>query len=191
MSQSQSYERVLRLQKKGAHLRSCILLYCLYGAVFGAGAVWFLRTLSPYAAVLTVILTLCLFLLTKSYLDVELEYAFFGGVLSVSKIYGKSRRKLLAECELSALLLADYEGESAITAVSALEPRETVSAISGPEAAETLLLVWEDGEGRRTALRIEGDERTEQILRRENPAACSIPLKLGKKPTLEKNKKRS
>ena len=183
MSQSTSYERVLRLQRKGAHLRTCILLYLLYAAVFFGGTIWFLGSLSPYAAVLTVIVTVCLFLVTRSYLSVELEYAFLGDVLSISKIYGKSRRRQIAECELSRLLMADYEGDAAHSAVSALEPQETVSAVSAPGVSDTLLLVWEERDERRVALRMETDDRTEQLLRRANAAACSTALKLGKRPT--------
>ena len=182
MDHSQSYERVLPLPKKGSHLRSCILIVCSYGIFAVLGLLWFLLTLNPYAPVLTVLGLLCLILPTKKYLSVEYEYAFLGGVLTVAKILGKSRRRVLAEADLGRLLLADYLSPASMSAAARLTDAKRIDARTDRNASPALILVWEQEDKSRAVCIIESDERTELILRRSRPEACSLDLKRGVPP---------
>lgn len=182
MDHSQSYERVLPLPKKGSHLRLRIFLFCAYGILAVLGVLAFLLTLNPYVPVLTVLLLLCLILPTRKYLSVEYEYAFLGGVLTVAKILGKSTRRTLAEADLEHLLLADYLSPASLSAAARLTDAKAVDARAHREAVPSLLLVWEQADKSRAVCIIESDERTEQILRRSRPEACSHELKRGTPP---------
>ncbi len=181
MDHTSSYERVLLLPKKGAHLRACILLYCLYASLAILGAVWFFLTLSPYAAGLSVLLEVALILLTRKHLRVEYEYAFLGGTLTVAKIFGRSSRRVVCELDLDRLILVDYLTDDSLQAAARMSPSESADARAVPDAPG-LILVWEDDGKSRFACIIESDERTELILRRTRPEACSLALKRSARP---------
>ncbi len=181
MDHTSSYERVLPLPKKGAHLRNCIILYCLYAALAALGAIWFLLTLSPVAAALTVLLEAALILLTRKYLTMEYEYAFLGGTLTVAKILGKSTRRVLCELDLDELILADYLTDDSAKSAARLNPEETADVRATPDSP-ALVLVWEDKSKKRYACMMESDERSELILRRTRPEVCSLSLKRSARP---------
>ena len=183
MDRSQSYERVLPLKKQGKHLRLCILLFAVYVALAAAGIAWFLQSFSPYVAALTVLCVLALILATRKRMQAEYEYSFFGGVLTVSKILGKSSRKTLAETDLDRLLTVDYLSEESSAAAEKLRVQKTVDARASLKASPALLLVFEREDESRAALIIETDEQTERILRKEASKACSLALKRGAPPT--------
>ena len=181
MDHSSSYERVLPLPRRGAHLRTCVILYALYGALAVGGIAWFLSTLAPYALLLAALVDLALILLTRKHLQVEYEYAFLGGTLCVARILGKSTRRVVCELDLEELILADYLTEESATAAARLNPEETEDARTDSDAP-ALILVWENKKKNRYACMIETDERSEQILRRSRPEACSLALKRAARP---------
>ena len=181
MDHTSSYERVLPLPRRGAHLRRCIFIFCAYGLLAILGAVWFFATFAPYALLLTGLFEVALILLTRKHLSVEYEYDFLGGALSVAKILGKRARKVLLELDLEQLTLADYLTDASAETVARMAPEETVDARTRPDAP-SLILIWETKNKKRHACIIETDERTEMILRRSRPEACSLALKRSARP---------
>ena len=181
MDHTSSYERVIPLPRKGAHLRRRILIFCSYAVTALLGALWFLLTLSPYALALTALIEAALILLTRKYLTVEYEYAFLGGTLTVAKILGKSTRRVVCELDLDRLILADYMTDDSAQAAARLNPEETADARTLPDTP-ALILVWEDESKSRFACILESDERSELILRRTRPEACSLALKRSARP---------
>lgn len=182
MDHTSSYERVIPLPNRGAHLRNRILIFGSYGFLAVLGAVWFLFTLHPLALGLTALIEAALILLTRKYLKVEYEYAFLGGTLTVAKILGRSCRRVVCELDLDGLILADYYTPSSAEAAARLAPEETADVRSLPDAP-ALILVWEDRGKSRFACILESDERSELILRRSRPEACSLALKRSARPT--------
>ena len=186
MEASQIYERVIPLQKKGAMLRTCIVLCLVYGAIALGGTLWFLVTLNPYIAVLTVLLTVTVILLTGKYMRVEWEYSFAGDAFVISKIYGKSRRKTKFEADLKHLSGVDYTTPAALGDALRQARESILYATATPSAAPNSILMIFEVRGNESpsyrAVIIEGDERTEQLLRRVALSACSPDFRRGKRP---------
>ena len=177
MNHSQSYERIIPVRARGKQLLLNVFLLLLYTAVAVVGGVFFLQTFQPAVALLTVLLTISLILLTKKYMQIEYEYAFEVGKLTVAKIYGKHSRKVLAEVDLSTLVVIDYDCPHAREEILRMKLEKTVDALTTKAPVPALLLVWEENKKEKNLLRIESDERTEELLRRYYPHVCSTEFR--------------
>ncbi|MBE6546721.1 MAG: hypothetical protein E7668_04690 [Ruminococcaceae bacterium] len=181
MEHSTSYERIIPLRAVGAMRLRRILLIASYLLIGIGGVLWVLRSMNPYVLLLTLLGLGIWILLTKNFLYIEYEYSFFGGRFSLSKIYGKRSRRLIAEFDSEQLLLVDYDSEEGQRSAQRYRPSTTVSALSSPKLASALLLLWEEEDKTRHLVRVESDERLEQLLRRANPRACSYAFKRGQR----------
>ncbi len=181
MEHSTSYERIIPLRAVGAMLWIRILLCASYVLLGAGGTLWVIRSMEPAALLLTLLGLVTLILLTKNFLYMEYEISCYGGRFSVSKIYGKRRRRLLAEFDAEQLLLVDYDTEEGRQAALRYADKPSVRAVSDAASCPALILAWEDEEHGYHRILLESDERTEQLLRRLAPRACSLSFKLGKR----------
>ena len=151
-----------------------MMLYVLY-VCYAVGSVTpiILSLFHPLLIVLAVLLTVILVMLTHKYLHVEFEYSFVGGELTVSKIYGKKKRKQLITHSLRDALLIAPATEEHLEHVDG----KLISALSTPDAEDALLLWLDVSKAERVVLLIESDERTIALCRRAAPAACSRELR--------------
>ena len=174
MENTQTYERIIKQACVGRVLSTRILAYIGY-AVFALIWLPFIiaSLFQPLLIVLSVLLTVILVVLTRKYLHVEFEYTFVSGELTVSKIYGKKKRKALFCAELrDAVLIAPATDDY----VDKIEGK-VISALSAPTVEDALLLVFDEGKSQRVTLLIESDERTVTLCRRASPAACAKELR--------------
>lgn len=168
------YERLIRRRAEGKYLWHRILFGIICFVWVSAWFVIAIRFMINAPMIAFALLTTALLLILGiKYLGVEYEYSFVSGTFSLSKIYGKSRRKEMLEIELSrALMVAPYTDEN-VERARALDADETVSAISGKHAKNVWIVVFdEDGENKVLVL-LEMDERALAQFRRHCPRATA------------------
>ena len=143
-----------------------IALYCLWVVGWLLVGLWF-QLIVPFLALIPITLWI-LVLATWHFTQVEYEYSFFAGALTVSRIRGNRWRKKLAEVtirELSALYPCD-DAHSA--QIDAFHEDRTVFAASSTQAPDLYVAFWSDEEHGKTALYFEPNEKALKILRYYN-----------------------
>lgn len=169
----QNYERVIP-QKS---LKRKILGICGYILSALIGVLIFLSNPNAYVAALVISAVVILILITKKYLSVELEYSFMGGIFTISKIFGKSSRKVITEVDLSSCISINYATEEAMARAASIKPSETVDASQKNADGDILVAIWEIDK-KRGVLLFNADERTLKILYRANAQSCSQEIRI-------------
>ncbi len=120
-------------------------------------------------------LTIWIFVfLTWKYTQVEYEYSFFSGKLTVSKILGGRTRKKLAEVQIRDLAeVLPYTNKNAEIA-EAYGATTAIFAASSIEAPDLYIALWEDKETRkRFMLCFELNEKAIKIIKYYNMSAMA------------------
>ncbi len=166
------YECVITPKLTGSRILKRIAV--IFGYLIFA-SFWFVLAmrviLNAYIVALAVFSTAILIALTWKYLKVEYEYSFESGILQLSKIYGKRKRKTLYEIELRTLLLAGEANEENLRRAEALNPTESIQFLSSERSDTAWFAVWDEEKGKRMILYFEGNERIRLILRHYNSQA--------------------
>ena len=110
--------------------------------------------------------------LTWKYTQVEYEYSFFSGRLTVSKILGSRKRKKLTEIHLRDLCAVfPYENEN-LSRAEAFGAKDSVFAASSMEAPDLYVALWEDAETKtKHMLCLELNEKAIKIIKYYNMSA--------------------
>lgn len=174
MASTQIYEKIIKIKnsRQTAKLISAILLYILY--LF----TWvFIGILNPERSLLIftggILSCALIVLITWKYLFLEYEYAFCQGVLTISKIYGKRKRKTIIEVNLQKLTLIAPATDESIEKADRQKPDDRIICVSSEYADNIwLLLTGEENEPRHLIF-IEADERSLGILKQSAPLAFS------------------
>ena len=178
MENKQNYERIVKQACAGNVLMVRIAAYIGYAAF---ALLWLSPIISslfnPLLIALAVLTTVILVLLTRKYLHIEFEYSFVGGTLTVSKIYGRKKRKILLCEELRSALWISPITEEALARAESMSPTKICAATASPSSSSSLLLVFDTEKKERVLLLIESDERTLAICRRVAPASCAGELR--------------
>lgn len=160
---------VLRLKKL-----TLIILYCLYAVgLFVLGAT--LRLVAPLIALVPVTLWMIIFF-TWRYTQVEYEYSYFAGVLTVSRVLGGRSRKKLAEITLKGVTAVYRCDEEGAERIEAFGEEKTVFAASSAEAEGLYAALWCDEDGKKHALYFEPTEKALKIIRYYNASAVARTL---------------
>ena len=112
--------------------------------------------------------------LTWRYTQIEYEYSFFSGTLTVNRILGGRARKKMLEMRIqnfSAIFPADEAHQSKIEAFAA---NNTIFAASAADAENLWVALWDDAEsGKHCALYFEPNEKAVKILKYYNASAMA------------------
>ena len=112
--------------------------------------------------------------LTWRFTQVEYEYSFFSGGLTVNRILGNRTRRKMTEVRIqqfSAVFPATELNQSKVEAFGA---QNTIFAVSEATAEGIWIALWEDAEsGKRCALYFEPNEKAVKILKYYNAAAMA------------------
>ncbi len=156
------------LLKKIALIAAYVLWVALFGLI-GFSTIWTAPMLA--FAPLSVIV---LIFLTWKYTQVEYEYSFFQGTLTVSRILGSRTRKKLLEIPLRDLsAVFPYEDEN-VPRADRFSAERTVFAASSASAPDLYIALFTDAAtGKRTMLCFEANEKAIKIIRYYNRAALS------------------
>ncbi len=171
MNNSQTYEKIVKVKNTGKHLAKRVTLAMCYLLFF---AFWLSAALDNIEYFVAIVLagalaTLLLALLTWKYLQLEYEYAFWYGRMSVSKIYGKKKRKTLVDVDIKHILIVAKATEENIQRAEHFEPDRRIIGVSSESADNIWLVVTGEPDARRELVFFEADERSLGMLRSINP----------------------
>ena len=165
------YEKVVKEKNNAmtvAKKISAIMIYALILVIFAVIAInnW---KVFPFIAALGIIVDLAVVLISWKYLDKEYEYSFEYGRMSISKIYGKKKRKLIFEAEIDTMVMIAPATDEYIAKAEHFGPEKKVIAV-GDENSDDIWLVVSGGVDAKCVLAFfEADEKILSILRSENP----------------------
>ena len=173
MNSSQTYEKIVKVANSPrliAKKISFIMLYLLY---FSVWVVATLRNLGSPVFVLILmaglLTTLAAVIITWKYLQVEYEYSFWYGSMSIAKIYGKKKRKALVDADVKELLMIAPATEEYIAKAEHYDIDLRVIAVSSENADNIWLAVTGGEDERRALIFFEADERSLHMLKTANP----------------------
>ena len=133
-----------------------------------------LTSINPYLIALVPVTLWMVIWLTWRFTQVEYEYSFFSGALTVSRVLGNRTRKKLLEIRIqnfSSVFAATEMNQSKIEAFAA---ENTIFAASEAKAENLWVALWTDAEsGKRMALYFEPNEKAIKILKYYNAAAMA------------------
>ena len=108
-------------------------------------------------------------LISWKYLFVEYEYSFCQGTLTLSKIYGKRKRKAIKDVALQKLIFISPATDENIEKAEQLNPDDRFICVSNEYASDIWLLVTGEEKEPRSFIFIEADERILGILKSNAP----------------------
>ena len=144
--------------------------YVLYVLVVFA----ILTSINPYLIALVPVTLWMVIWLTWRFTQVEYEYSFFSGALTVSRVLGNRTRKKLTEVRIQKFSSVFQATELNQSKVEAFAPENTIYAVSEATAENIWVALWEDAEsGKRQALYFEPNEKAIKILKYYNASAMA------------------
>ena len=125
----------------------------------------------PLLALIPISLWILVFI-TWKYTQVEYEYSFFSGKLTVTKILGSRKRKKLTEVTIKSLnAVFPYENQN-VPKAEKWDAKVAVYACSSLSAPGLYIALWEDTEkGKHCLLCFEPDEKALKIMKYYNMSA--------------------
>ncbi len=149
-----------------------IMLYILWGAILlGLG---FLTGLILPMLALAALTVWGLVFLTWRFLQVEYEYSFFQGTLTVAKILGGRTRRKVAEITIRDLAAVFPYVDENVARAESFGAERTIVAASSTDAPGVYIALWQDTETKkRTMLFFEPTEKALKILRYYNISAMA------------------
>ena len=152
-----------------------IAVYMLWVAVWLILGIT-LRIIAPLLALIPISLWILIFFSWRV-TQVEYEYSFFSGILTVSRVLGGRSRRCLAEIPLRGLDAVYPCTDEHAARIDAFGAEHTLFAASDPEAVGLYALLWRDEENVKHALYFEPSEKALKIIRYYNASAVSIAKK--------------
>ncbi len=149
-----------------------IMLYVLWGAILLC--LGFLTGLLVPMLALIALTIWGLVSLTWRFLQVEYEYSFFQGTLTVAKILGGRTRRKIAEVAIRDLAAVFPYVDENVARAEAFGADRTIVAASSADAGGLYIALWQDSETeKRTMLCFEPNEKALKILRYYNISAMA------------------
>lgn len=164
MINTQLYEKIIKQKTPKAKLKIIlsVILYLLYLFVWAI-----IGILNPARAILFftfgILSCLTIILVSWKYLFVEFEYSFCMSTMTVSKIYGKRKRKTIAQINLSKCLIIAPATEQSVEKAEQLKPEKRIVAVSNEYAENIWLILSDDNDENQYLIFIESDPRIASI----------------------------
>ena len=173
MNSSQTYEKVVKVKNSGKHIAKKISYVLMYALYFSVWALVALNNLKSNAFLLILaagaLTTFAIVIVTWKYLQVEYEYSFWYGRMSVAKIYGKKKRKALVDTDIKDLLIIAPATDEYIAKAEHYDIEKRVVAVSSENEEDIWLAVTGGDDERRVLIFFEADERSLTMLKSLNP----------------------
>ena len=147
-----------------------IVAYVLYVLVVFA----ILSSINPYLIALVPVTLWMVIWLSWRFTQVEYEYSFFSGELTVNRILGNRTRKNLAKVRIQSFSAVFPATELNQSKIEAFAVEKTIFAASAATAENLWVALWEDAEnGKHCALYFEPNEKAIKILKYYNASAMA------------------
>ena len=170
MINTQLYEKIIKVKnaKQYAKRVSVIISYVIYLMIWILAGIMNLEQSIPIFAggILSCILIV---IITWKYLFLEYEYSFCQEILTISKIYGKRKRKHLIDANMKKLLFVAPATDENITRAEQFNPERRIVSVSNEYAENIWLVVTGEENEPRMLIFIESDERVMAILKHNAP----------------------
>ncbi len=163
---------VAEAKNKALKLKKTLFLtgYILYVLVVFA----ILSSINPYLIALVPISLWIIVWLTWRFTQIEYEYSFFSGTLTVSRILGNRTRKNMVEVRIQSFSAVFPMEDANMSKLEAWGAEKTIFAASAADAEGLWVALWQDAEsGKRQALYFEPNEKAVKILRYYNASAMT------------------
>ena len=149
-----------------------LALYVLYGAtILIVGVI--VKLILPILCFIPLSIWIIVFL-TWRYTQLEYEYSYFSGNLTVSRVLGNRTRKKLCEIHLRDLTAVFPHTEETAARADAFKAEQTIFAASDANAENLYVALWNDKDsGKRMMLLFEPDEKSIKIIKYYNMAAIA------------------
>lgn len=167
---TQLYEKIVKVktEKQTLKLICSILFYIIYLAIW-----FFAGILNPnniiFIFAIGILSALIIILISWKYLFLEYEYNFCMSSLTVSKIYGKRKRKVIVELDISKCITICPATEEAIEKAEKFEIKKRILAVSNEKAEDIWMLIYNDDDDQKYIIFIESDTRIYSILKTVAP----------------------
>ncbi|MBQ1229432.1 MAG: hypothetical protein IIX80_00210 [Clostridia bacterium] len=170
------YEVAVREAKSGKLMLKKALLILAYVG-YAAGLLLLGTTaklILPLLALLPVTLWIIVFF-TWRYTQVQYEYSFFAGEMTVCRILGDRFRKTLVKVPIALLCAVLPYEEDFTEQIKRFDAQDTIFAASSLSAPSLRVALWKDpDDGRKLALLFEPDDHALKILHYYNAAALTL-----------------
>ena len=163
---------VAEAKNKALKLRKTLLIlgYIVYVVVFFAIFV----SINIFMCAFVLISSIAVVWLTWRFTQIEYEYSFFAGELTVNRILGNRTRKNLTKVRIQAFSAVFPATELNQSKIEAFAAEKTIFAASEAKAENLWVALWEDAEsGKRQALYFEPNEKAIKILKYYNASAMA------------------
>ena len=163
---------VAEAKNKALKLRKTLLIlgYIVYVVVFFAIFV----SINIFMCAFVLISSIAVVWLTWRFTQIEYEYSFFAGELTVNRILGNRTRKNLTKVRIQAFSAVFPATELNQSKIEAFAAEKTIFAASEAKAENLWVALWEDAEsGKRMALYFEPNEKAIKILKYYNASAMA------------------
>ncbi len=145
----------------------CYVLWVVILLLIGAQ----IKLIVPLLALIPLSLWIIIFL-TWRWTQIEYEYSYFAGTLTVSRILGGRSRKMLCEITLRNLVSVRPCDEDSAARAEAFSSKRPLLAISSADAEGIYVALWNDAEEKRV-LYFEPTDKALRIIRSYNMSAMS------------------
>ncbi|MBR2927507.1 MAG: hypothetical protein IKC31_08020 [Clostridia bacterium] len=165
------YEYIIAEKKTPARTAKKVTFILLY-VLWAAGWLFLafrIKWIVPFLALIPISLWIIVFL-TWRYTEIEYEYSFFSGTLTVHKILGGKSRKRMLELDLRRLDAVFPNDQSGKARVEGMLVDELYTAISHPDSDAVYAAIWQEG-GKSCLLWFEPDEKARKLIRYYQPRA--------------------
>jgi len=166
-----------RAKREGIFALRCffIILFWIILSVAAVAATVAIGGIDPggatYAAVFFALVVIAAVLLTRVYLSLEYDYIILSGIMTVSAIYGKRRRKVIIELDLRKITyLAPFTEENK-SRIERAATAGTYYALSDKKSKEAFCALFSDEKGRPCSLIFDADKKFQVCVRFYNPSA--------------------
>ena len=163
---------VAEAKNKALKLRKTLLIlgYIVYVVVFFAIFV----SINIFMCAFVLISSIAVVWLTWRFTQIEYEYSFFAGELTVNRILGNRTRKKMMEIRIQSFSTILPANETNQSKIEAFEAETTILAASAADAENLWVALWNDAEsGKRCALYFEPNEKAIKILKYYNASAMA------------------
>ena len=167
---TQLYEKIIKLKtSKQTVTRICtFLFYVIYLVVW-----FFAGLLNPnniiFIFAIGILSDLIIILISWKYLFLEYEYNFCMSSLTIAKIYGKRKRKVIIELDISKCITICPATEEAIEKAEKFELKKRILAVSNEKSDDIWMLLYNDDSDEKYMIFIESDTRVYSILKTVAP----------------------
>ena len=153
--------------------RAALIVFYALWAIGWLLAGVMIKLIVPLLAFIPISLWILVFL-TWRYTQVEYEYSFFSGELTVSRVLGGRTRRTLCTIKLRDIeLLIPCSSDDAAVRIDRFAPQRVIFAASSEDSPTLFAALFKNEDGTSTALYFEPDEKARKIVRYYNATAIS------------------